>query len=267
MADWRSYLSGKRVWVTGASSGIGEALVRHLGDAGIRTVASARRLDRLQTLSAQYESVSAHALDLAQRESLPNAVAAVWDQLDGVDVLINNAGISQRATFLESDPEALYRVIDIDLLSTMRLTQLVAARMARAGTGHLVAISSVVARIPSPLRTAYAAAKQGLHGLYDALRGELEPQGIAISIAVPGAVRTEISTHAVTATGAEHGLMDANQASGDTPERCAERILKGIAQRKREFLVSMTPKLWAGVILRKVAPGILWRSLSKVAVT
>ncbi len=267
MVGWQSYFAGKRVWVTGASSGIGEALVRHLGEAGVVTIASARRVDRLERLASHYSSVHALELDLAQKSALSQAVNTAWEIDGGVDVLVSNAGISQRALFLESDPEALERVIEIDLLGTMRLTQLVAARMAHQGSGHLVAISSVVARIPAPLRTAYAAAKLGLHGLYDSLRGELGPLGIDISIALPGAVRTEISHHAVTATGEQHGEMDANQESGDRPERSARAILRGVARKRREFLVSMTPKLWLGVVLRGVAPGLLWRTLAKVSVT
>jgi short-subunit dehydrogenase len=106
-----------------------------------------------------------------------------------------------------------------------------------------------------------------LHGLFDVLRSELGPHGISVSIVVPGFVRTEISQHAVTATGGEHGQLSGHQASGDTPEECAEKILRGLARRRREFLVSTAPKLWVGVVLRRIAPGLFWKMLARTDVT
>lgn len=267
MADWSRYFAGKRVWVTGASSGIGAALVNELGAAGVSTLASARRVDRLEALAASHESVSILPLDLADRPAVQETVARAWDQLGGIDVLINNAGITQRAGFVESDPAALERVIDVNLMGTMRLTHAVAARMNHQGSGHLVVISSIVASIPTPQRTAYAAAKRGLHGLFDAMRGELEPRGIAITIAAPGFVKTEVSQHAVTETGAEHGVLDPNQATGHSAQECARDILVGVARRRREFFVSMAPKLWLALALRAVVPGLLWRILARAEVT
>ena len=264
---WQDYFRDKRVWVTGASSGIGEALVEALGAAGVRTLASARRIERLEELTLKHASVSALPLDLAECERLGEAAAAAWDQLGGIDVLVNNAGISQRSTFVEADPETLERVIRIDLIGTMWLTHAVAARMKHRGSGHLVTVTSLAAMIPTPRRTAYAAAKAGLHGLFDAMRGELEPSGITISLAAPGFVRTEISTHAVTETGAEHGVLDPNQERGDDAAACAAEILSGVAKRKREFLVSMSPRLRLALLLRRHAPGLLWRILAKASVT
>ncbi|MFP4114384.1 MAG: SDR family NAD(P)-dependent oxidoreductase [Spirochaetota bacterium] len=267
MADWERYLRGKRVWVTGASSGIGEALVDILGKAGIATLASARRADRLGVLAARHASVSVLPFDLADRERLGEIATRAWDQLGGIDVLVNNAGISMRSAFVEADPEVLERVLAVDLLGTMRLTHAVASRMVSQESGHIVTVTSLAALIPPPRRTAYAAAKAGLHALFDAMRGELEPRGITISLAVPGYVKTEISTHAVSANGTAHGRMDANQEEGRTPEECAIHILNKIAARRREFLVAMTPKLWLALLLRRVAPGILLRMLPKAART
>lgn len=267
MAHWPRYFEGKRVWVTGASSGIGEAIVDALGAAGVATLASARRVDRLAALAGRHESVSTLPLDLSDRASLGEAATRAWDLLGGIDVLVNNAGISQRSAFVEADPESLERVIAVDLLGTMRLTHAVAARMANQLSGHIVAVTSLAAKVPPPRRTAYSAAKAGLHAMFDAMRGELEPLGIAISLAVPGCVRTEISEHAVDETGAEHGTMDANQAEGHSSAACAEEILRAVARRRREFLVSMTPKLRLALLLRTVAPGILWRILPRAART
>ena len=267
MTDWRRYFSGKRVWVTGASSGIGEALVELLGAAGVTTLASARREDRLRALEAKHPSVSMMPLDLCESDRLEDAAARAWSMLGGIDVLINNAGISQRSRFVEADPDSLEAVIRVDLIGTMRLTHAVAIRMNERGSGHLAAVTSVAARIPPPLRSAYAASKAGLHGLFDAMRGELEPAGIAISLVVPGFVRTEISTHAMTATGSEHGIVDPNQEHGEDAAGCALAILRGLARRRREFTVSMSPRLSVALALRRVAPWLLWRILAKARTT
>ena len=264
---WERHFRGKRVWVTGASSGIGEAIADALGQAGVRTLVSARRDDRLAELAARHESVAVLPLDLSRLDAIEEAVSAAWDLLGGVDMLINNAGISQRSTFVETDPAALERIIQIDLLATMRLTHAVAARMSRQRSGHLVAITSVVVRVPAPLRSAYAAAKAGLHGLFDALRGELEPRGIAVSLVLPGFVRTEISRHALSETGEERGVMDPNQEGGHSAASCARQILNGLARRRREFLVATSPRLRVAMLLRRWAPWLLWRILAKVSVT
>ncbi len=265
--SWQGYFQDKSVWVTGASSGIGAALVEALGAAGVRTLASARRTDRLEELERRHASVSALSLDLAECDLIGEVAARAWEQLGGIDILINNAGISQRSTFVEADPSTLERVIRVDLIGTMWLTHAVAARMKHRGSGHIVAVTSLAAMIPTPRRTAYAAAKAGLHGLFDAMRGELEPSGLSISLAAPGFVRTEISTHAVTETGAEHGVLDSNQEHGDDAASCAVEILVGVAKRRREFLVSMSPRLRIALLLRRHAPGLLWRILAKASVT
>ncbi|MFW5689580.1 MAG: SDR family NAD(P)-dependent oxidoreductase, partial [Spirochaetota bacterium] len=257
MANWKEYFDGRRVWVTGASSGIGEALVELLGAEGVAVLASARRTERLEALAAKYPSVSTLPLDISKRSELGEAVTRAWDQLGGIDVLVNNAGISQRSFFVEADPASLERVVEVDLLGTMRLTHAVAARMTTQGSGHLVTVTSMAAKVPPPRRTAYAAAKAGLHAMFDALRGELEPRGITISLAVPGYVKTEISHHAVTETGDEHGRLDENQAEGHSAESCAREILAGVAARRREFLVSMSTRLRLALVLRRVAPGLL----------
>ncbi len=267
MTDWRRYFSGKRVWVTGASSGIGEALVALLGEAGVTTLASARREDRLRTLEAKHPSVSMMPLDLCEPDRLAEAAARAWSMLGGIDVLINNAGISQRSLFVEADPDSLEKVIRVDLIGTMRLTHAIAVRMKERGSGHLAAVTSIVARIPPPLRTAYAASKAGLHGLFDAMRGELEPAGIVISLVVPGFVRTEISAHAMTATGAEHGIVDPNQEHGEDAAMCARAILRGLARRRRELVVSMSPRLRVALVLRRFAPWLFWRILARARVT
>ena len=267
MAEWGTYFAGKRVWVTGASSGIGRSLVDALGLAGVATIASARREEQLSELAERYPSVHALPLDIAAFATIDEMATRAWDILGGVDILINNAGVSQRATFAESDPKALQRVLDVNLAGTMRLTHAVLSRMLAAGGGHIVTITSYAARIPTPLRSAYTAAKMGLHGLFDCIRSEVATQGIAVTLVVPGFVRTDISRNAVTETGERYGTLDEGLADGMPPDVAAEKILTGIARRRREFALAVTPRFAFGHFMRRVFPGIFFRLVAKARVT
>lgn len=267
MSEWGSYFQGKRVWVTGASSGIGREIAELLGAARVPTVVSARREDRIEELARRHESLHPFPLDLAEFNSIDEKATRVWDLLGGVDILINNAGMSQRFLFAEADPEVLRQLVDVNLTGTMLLTRAVVTRMLAAGGGHIVTVTSLAMRLPTPMRTVYTAVKAGQHGLFDSLRGEVEPKGIAVTLAVPGVVQTEISKQSVTASGEKYGITDRNQAQGMPADQCADAILAGVARKKREFRVGMTPKLRLGVFMRRFLPGLYFRLISRVKVS
>ena len=267
MNNWTNYFNGKRVWVTGASSGIGKALVEALGEAGISTVASARRADRLAELAERYDCVRALPLDITDFAAIDEMAMRAWDLLGGLDILINNAGASHRFLFAEAEREALQRIIDVNLAGPMHLTRAVVARMLAAGGGHLVTITSLATRIQTPQRTVYTAGKMGLHGLFDSLRGEVEPHGVAITLVVPGFVRTEISESAVTANGDAYGMTGDQHARGMPPDRCAQRILAGVAARRREFSVAVTPLLRYAAFVRRYLPWLYFKLIAKAKVT
>ena len=266
MSRWQNYFQDKRVWITGASSGIGAAMVRALGSAGIATLASARRIDRLDEIAASYPSVQTLALDISELDGISETVTRGWDLLGCIDVLINNAGVSQRSLFAETDPEVLERILQVNMTGPMRLTREVLSRMLTQGAGHLVSVTSYAAFVPTPLRTVYTAAKMGLHGLFDALRAEVGPSGITVTLVVPGFVRTEISTNSLDAAGNPRGVMDSNQATGMSPEDAADRILTGIARRRQQFVVATTPRLRFARLLRTLIPRVFWRILERADV-
>ena len=267
MSNWTNYFNGKRVWVTGASSGIGKALVEALGQAGISTVASARRADRLSELVDRYECVRALPMDTTEFTTIDEMAMRAWDLLGGLDILINNAGVSHRFLFADAEPEVLRRVIDVNLIGTMLITRAVIARMLAAGGGHLVTITSFAVRVQTPQRTAYTAAKMALHGLFDGLRGEVESKGIAVTLVVPGFVRTEMSERAVTADGDAYGVIGDQHARGMPPDRCAQRILTGVAARRREFTVALTPLLRYAAFVRRYLPRLYFILIAKAKVT
>ena len=185
---------GKAVWITGASSGIGEALAEAFAAEGAAVILSGRRRDALDAVAAGLGGESlVLPFESTDWAALPGAVETAWSWRGGVDILVNNAGISQRSLAIDTAPDVYRTIIEVDLLAPIWLTQLVLPRMAERGSGHLVAISSVAGRLGPVLRTAYAAAKHGLIGYCDSLRAEVESAyEIKVTTILPGSVRTEV---------------------------------------------------------------------------
>lgn len=231
---------GKTIWITGASSGIGEALALAFAGEGAALVLSGRRKDALDALALRLGGPAlVLPFEATDAAALPGAAQAAWAWRGGVDMLVNNAGISQRSLAIDTDPSVYERIVAVDLIAPIRLTQLLLPLMAARGGGHVVMISSVAGRLGPVLRTAYAAAKHGLIGYGDALRAEVEKAyGIQVTNVLPGSVRTQVAANALQGDGSARGASDANIEAGMDPAECARRILDGLAQGKRELVVA-----------------------------
>ena len=171
--------------------------------------------------------------------ALPGAVEAAWGWRDGIGLLVNNAGISQRSLALDTAPEVYDRILEVDLHAPIRLTQLVLPLMAARRTGTILMIASVAGRVGPVLRTAYAAAKHGLIGYADALRGEVETaHGLRVVNVLPGSIRTDVARNALQGDGSARGRSDPNIEAGMEPAECARRILQGLTEGRREIIVA-----------------------------
>jgi len=257
-----SYYSGKVVWVTGASSGIGESLAYALSMAGAKLIISARReaeLERVKNQCANPQMVHIVLLDQAMEESVRNAYKEAIKKHGKIDLLFNNGGVSQRAEALQTSFELERQIFEINYFGNILLSKLVTESMIKNGGGHLVITSSLLGKWGFHLRSSYAATKHALHGYYDSLRFETEKSGIHISLIMPGFIATEISKHALDAKGVPTGQMDANQAGGISAEECAKRILAGVAAQKKEFGIG--GKEINGLLLRRFFPGLFDRIL------
>lgn len=266
-AKGRQFWNGKLVWVTGASSGIGEALVRHLDPLGARLVLSARREGRLEAVRASLSHPDRHRvlpLDMTDTGAFPEAVAAVEGD-GGLDVLVHNAGISQRSRALETDIEVDRRLMEVNYLGPVALTKAALPGMIERGGGRLVVVSSLVGRMATPVRSGYSASKHALHGFFEALRAETHDSGIRITLACPGFVRTEISLNALTADGSPQGTMDRGQEEGMAPEECARRIARAAERGKAEVWIG-GKEVWA-VYLARFFPGLYRYLVRRLEVT
>jgi short-subunit dehydrogenase len=253
-------VQGKRVWITGASSGIGAALAAAFANEGARLLLSGRRQGALAEVAARVQP-DAELLPFEATDwvALPGVVA----QAGAVDMLVNNAGISQRSLAVDTQPDVYRTIIETDLLAPIWLTQLVLPGMAERRSGHIVGISSVAGRLGTVLRTGYCAAKHGLIGYLDALRAEVElAYGIRVTTVLPGSVRTRVAANALLADGSARGESDPNIEAGMDPAECARRILAGIAAGEREILVADGAEAHAAA-LRFSEPERLFDMLAK----
>ncbi len=261
------YFEEKIAWITGASSGIGEALAEALAERGARLVLSARREDRLRQVQAACAHPERHLvlpLDLADAASLGAAAQQALDAFGRIDVLINNGGIGQRGRAVETQIEVDRRIMEVNYFGTVALTKAVLPSMLARGSGHVVVVSSLVGTFSTPRRSAYAASKHALHGFFDALRAEVHDAGVRVTVVCPGFVRTAISIHALQADGTPHGAMDAAQQHGLAPDVCARKILRAVERGKAEVYIAGKEK--AAVYLKRFLPGLFNRFIRTLKV-
>ena len=239
--------AGKVVWVTGASSGIGEALSKSLAKRGARIILSGRRIDALERLG---ESLDAETLVLpfeaTDYDALPAVVTKAERWRSGVDLLINNAGVSQRSLALDTTFDVYRTLMEVDFFAPLRLTQLVLPGMVARKSGAIAVVSSVAGKVGAPIRTGYCAAKHAVVGYFEALRAEVEiAYGISVHVILPGSVKTGVSVNSLTGDGTRRGKNDVNIENGMEPDRAAEIMLDGIAAGSRDIPVAEGMELMA----------------------
>ncbi|PKB25815.1 short-subunit dehydrogenase [Novosphingobium kunmingense] len=239
--------AGQAAWITGASSGIGAALARGLARQGARLILSGRNVDALEQVSEQCGG--GHLIlpfETTDHDAIAPAVAAAEEWSGRIDVLINNAGISQRSLAVDTDLSVYERIIAVDLLAPIALTQAVLPAMVKRGSGRIAMISSIAGKVGVPMRTAYCAAKFGLAGYADALRAEVGYLGVQVHNIYPGSIRTDVSRNALTADGSRRGVSDQVIDNGIDPDEAATRMIAAMAAGEREIIVAEGSELAMG---------------------
>jgi short-subunit dehydrogenase len=261
--------NGKIVWITGGSSGIGEALVRKFASAGAIVIASSNDPAGLERVKSECTGRSGEVhcvpFDLADTSGIGNIVNKQIDNFGRIDYLINIGGISQRARIDETPLWLDRKIFEINYFGTIALTKAVLPFMISKKSGHILATSSISGRFGFPLRSAYSASKQALHGFFETLYLENKIHNINSSVIIPGRVRTSISLHALNAEGREHGKLDDGQAKGITPEKAALIIINGILKNKREILVGGSELFMLHI--RRYLPWLFFRIADKIKST
>jgi dehydrogenase/reductase SDR family protein 7 len=232
------------IWITGASSGIGEALALEFAKRGAKLILSSRNEDSLRAVAQKCEAISCGAnasyvlpMDVTDEDGLPAKVEQAKVHFGQIDLLINNAGISQRSSFLVTDMATYRKLFEVDVFGQIALTKLVVPIMLQQGNGHVAVTASVAGKIGVPFRTGYCAAKHAVMGFFDALRSELAHQNIRVTTITPGYIHTNISANAVSGDGTAFGKTDSSIAGGMSASECARIVVNGLQAGKPEIAV------------------------------
>ena len=234
-------------WITGASSGIGAALARELGQRGASVILSGRDRSRLDevaggisgdTLVLPFDVRDEDAMHSATRSAIDWATGTGGDMSGGIDGFVANAGISQRSRATKTDMQVYRDIIDIDLTAQIAASQALLPHMTGRQSGKLIFISSIAGKVGVPMRTAYCAAKFGLAGYADALRAELSPEGVGVHVVYPGSVATNVSRNALKGDGSAREKSDSIIDNGIPADEAAATMLDAVALNQREIIVA-----------------------------
>ncbi|HEY3406414.1 MAG TPA: SDR family oxidoreductase [Ohtaekwangia sp.] len=265
-------LQNKVIWITGASSGIGEALAYELARKGARLILSARRKEELERVkgncvAASQPNIRTLPLDLTKTETLKLSTEAAIQIFGHVDILVNNGGISQRSFAKDTLLDVDRKLMEVNFFGAVALTKNILPHFLKRKSGHYVTVSSVTGIFGTPYRSGYAASKHALHGFFDSLRAELwKDVGDAISVTMicPGFIRTPITLSAVTGDGSPLGKMDEAQYKGKPAEWCAEKIARAIEKKKEEVYIGGIETL--GVRFKRLFPKWFSKYIRKASV-
>lgn len=255
-------------WITGASSGIGEALALDLARRGANLVLSARREDRLEEVRKRCPDparVALLPLDVSDTEHASEHVRGALGAFGRVDVMVHNAGVAQRGGVIDTPLEVDRRIMEVNYFGVVALTKALLPKMVDAGRGHLVVVSSVVGYVGTPERAAYAASKHALHGYFESLRAETYEKGIRVTMVCPGFVKTELRRSALTPDGSTRGERAEVSSRAISAESCASAIAHAIEAQAPE--VHIGGREIAAIYLRRFAPRLLARILLRVKTT
>lgn len=255
-----SAIRNKVIWLTGASSGIGEALAYELAAQGAKLILSARRKDELERVkgncaAAAQPDIRILPLDLSLSETLKLSTEAAIQIFGHVDILVNNGGISQRSFAKDTSVEVDRRIMEVNYFGAVTLTKNILPHFLNRGSGHFVTVSSLTGIFGTPYRSGYAASKHALHGFFDSLRAELwkdVKDAITVTMICPGFIHTPITLSAVTGDGTPLGKMDEAQFKGKPAEWCAQKIVQAIEGKKEEVYIGGIETL--GIRFKRLFP-------------
>ena len=258
------YFKNKIIWITGASSGTGEALTYAFDKEYATLIISARRKDELERVKSNCQNknnIFILPLDLEKHSELNSKADIVLQKYDKIDILFNNGGISQRSLAVNTNFEVDKKLIDINYLGTVALTKAVLPSMIKNKAGHIVVMSSLTGKFGTPLRSAYSGSKHALHGFFDSLRAEVFDKNIYITIICAGFIKTNIAKNALTENGGIQKHDDPSTEAGMLPEYFAQKTLVAIKNKKQELTIGGKEKL--GVYVKRFFPKIFSNIIRK----
>ena len=255
----------KIVWITGASSGIGEALAKALAAEGAKLILSARRKEELERVKTACKLNDNNCLvlpfDLGDTSAVQNLAEKVVKKFGTIDVLVNNGGVSQRSLAKDTAIDIDRKLMEVNYFSSVALTKSVLPFMLRQKSGHVVVISSISGKFGFFLRSGYSASKHALHGFFESLRVEVFKDNIGVTLVCPGKIKTDISIHAVNAKGEKHDKMEESHVHALSAEACAAQILAAVKKNKVEVFIG--GKELRAVWIKRLFPKLFFRMIQR----
>ncbi len=245
----------KVVVITGASSGIGRALAEKYAAEGFKLVLGARRIERLIELEKRLSQVEVLPVktDVSKEEDCKNLIDSAIKRFGRIDILINNAGISMRASIEDVDTSVLRRVMDVNYWGTVYCTKYALPHILKQ-KGSVVGVISTGGYIGLPGRTGYSSSKFAIRGFLDTVRIEYLRAGLHVLVAAPGFTASDIRETALVADGKQQGKTPRNESKMMTAERCAAIMYRAIKNRRRKMIISF----WDGKVIVLVAKLWAW---------
>ena len=247
------------VWITGASSGIGEACAYRYAEEGARLVLTSSSVNRLEPVAARCRELGATEVsilpyDLTYLDGIEALTDKAWDAMKGIDIVMLNAGISQRTNVEDTSMDMVRKIMEINYFAPVAIAKCLLPKMVGRGYGKIAVTTSIAGRFGFPLRCGYSSSKFALYGFFETLQAEYYEKGIRVTLVCPGRVQTNISRYALDKGGKPHGVMDPGQAGGMTAEAAARVITRAIAKEKKEVLVGRKELLM--VYIKRFFPGL-----------
>ena len=254
-----SYFKGKTVIITGASSGIGEATAKEFLSQGAKVILISRSESKMQDSFKDFnrDSYSIYPFDLTNLNDIDSFVKILIEKEGPIDILFNNAGVSQFGYFDESDLSVLDKIMELDFFSVVQFTKSILPHMVNKKSGQIVTNTSVAGLVGSRNRSFYSSAKFALHGFFDSIRSEIIHHNVHVTLIAPGRVATDVGKNALTASGEPYGRDDRGHRKGLTSLEAAKRILNAIKSKKREAVIAKWNDIaWLAVYIRKFSPSL-----------
>ncbi|OIQ40223.1 MAG: short-chain dehydrogenase [Bacteroidetes bacterium MedPE-SWsnd-G1] len=262
-------LKNKVIWITGASSGIGEATTIELSKMDCKLIISSRnerQLESVKKAAMHPKNIKILTLDLEQYETLEVITHKAIELFGHIDILINNGGISQRALAKDTLLKVDKKMMDVNYFGTVALSKALLPHFTDRKSGQFVVVTSVVGKVATPVRSSYSASKHALHGFFDSLRAEVHKHNIVVTLIMPGYVRTRLSFNALVGNGELQNKMDVATDNGILPEVFAKKMIRAMSRKKREVVIGGL-KETASIYLKRISPALLAKVVRKVNVT
>jgi len=264
-----SKFENKTVWITGASSGIGEACAYLFAVEKANLILTATGTEALDKTRQKCIELGATCVilryDLSNLAGIPELVENAFQCFGSIDILFNNAGVSQRGKSLDTLFEVEKKIMDINFFAPVMITKLVLPEMIRKGSGTIAVTSSIAGKFGFPLRSAYSASKHALYGYFETLQAEYYSKNIKVVMICPGRVNTNISLNALEQDGKKHGILDSGQAGGISSEKAAIQIVDAIYKQRPEVFVGGKELLM--VTINRLFPGLARKLIRKIKPT